>query len=98
MKDLNFNGGLTVSSSQKGLRLLGGNSCVASGELGHDTTEVLNTEGGSDIEQKNVTDASRQDSALDGRTKSNTSPGSTPLLGSRSKTLLTVSTTYEKYH
>ena len=45
MKDLNFNGGLTVSSSQKGLRLLGGNSRIASGELGHDTTEVLNTEG-----------------------------------------------------
>ena len=52
----------------------------------------------SDVEQKNVTDASRQDSALDGHTKSNASSGSTPLLGSRSKTFLTVLTTHEKYH
>jgi hypothetical protein len=41
--DLDFDGGLTVSSGRECLALLGRNGGVSGDELGHDTTESFNT-------------------------------------------------------
>jgi hypothetical protein len=41
--DLDFDGGLTISSCREDLRLLGGNSSVRSDKFCHDTAESFNT-------------------------------------------------------
>ena len=68
----NFDGGLTVCGSRERLRLLGGDGHVAGDELGHDPAEGFDTEGEeSDVKQKNIANAPRQDGALDSRTDGN---------------------------
>lgn len=72
LEDLSSDGGPTVGSSQERLQLLGQNGRVTRDELAHDATEGFDTEGeGSDVEQKNITDATGQDGTLDNRTDGN---------------------------
>jgi hypothetical protein len=60
---------VNISSSRERLRLLGGDRCVASNQLGHDTTEGLDTKGKrGNVQQENVANAARQNGTLDGRT------------------------------
>ena len=69
--DLDLDDGLTIGGSVEDLGLLGGDSGVTGNELGHDTTEGLDTEReGGDIEKQDIGDVTGEDTTLDGGTNS----------------------------
>ena len=69
LEDLDLNGGLTVGSSQEGLRLLRRDCGAPGNEFGHNTTESLDPEGeGSDVRQENIITLELEDSGIEGST------------------------------
>lgn len=70
--DLDLDSGLEVGSGGEDLGLLGGDGGVAVDQAGEDTAEGLNTEGeGSDIEEEEVLDLTRENGTLDSGTNGN---------------------------
>ncbi|ROW02352.1 hypothetical protein VSDG_02455 [Cytospora chrysosperma] len=70
--NLDLNSSLEVGGGREDLGLLGGNGGVAVDQTSEDTAEGLNTERqGSDVQEQEVLDLTREDSTLDGSTNGN---------------------------